>query len=82
MLPQPGGAVERGTEKRKYDSISGGGGDDDINDVATMGGVNLTEETRNMASSLELLGGQMRSCKDEAFLIGPALSARINAMGK
>ena len=48
-----------------------------------MGGVNLTEESRNiMASNAELLSGQMRSIKDETFLNMPALIAKINAKGK
>ncbi len=56
--------------------------DDDINDVATMGGVNLNEESRNiMATNSELMTGQMRSCKDQYFLQSQALTARINAIG-
>ncbi len=54
--------------------------DDDINDVATMGGVNLSEESRNiLATSSDLMSGQLRSCKDENFLISQALIARVNA---
>ena len=57
--------------------------DDDINDVATMGGVNLTEESRNiLATNSELMAGQLRSCKDENFLASGPLAARINAIGK
>ena len=56
--------------------------DDDINDVATMGGVNLSEESRNiLATNSELMSGQLRSCKDENFLFSQPLLARINAIG-
>lgn len=52
-------------------------GDDDINDVATMGGVNLAEETQRIMGSTELIGTQIRSCKDEVFLHLPALQNKI-----
>ena len=53
--------------------------DDDINDVATMGGVNLTEESRNiLATNSELMSGQLRSIKDETFLSMQPLMTRIN----
>lgn len=52
-------------------------GDDDINDVAAMGGVNLAEETQRILGSTELIGRQIRSCKDEVFLHMPALQAKI-----
>lgn len=56
--------------------------DDDINDVATMGGVNLSEETRNiMATNAEFIGTQTRSCKDECFLYHSPLSSKTNAIG-
>lgn len=49
--------------------------DDDINDVASMAGVNLSEESaRILATSSELVGMVTRSCKDEAFLSTPSLS--------
>ena len=57
--------------------------DDDINDVATMGGVNLSEESRNILSgSSELVGSQVRSCRDEPFLDTAVLNARIQRIGK
>jgi len=57
--------------------------DDDINDVATMGGVNLSEESRNILSgSSELIGTQVRSCRDEPFLDISVLNARIHRIGK
>lgn len=58
-------------------------GDDDINDVAAMGGVNLAEESQRILGSTELIGRQIRSCKDEVFLHLPALQSRIrNIMAK
>ena len=57
--------------------------DDDINDVATMGGVNLTEESRNiLATNSELVATPMRSCKDENFLKSKPLAARLKAIGE
>ncbi|KAI4785563.1 hypothetical protein KUCAC02_037683 [Chaenocephalus aceratus] len=52
--------------------------DDDINDVASMAGVNLNEENaRILATSSELVGTKIRSCKDEAFLPpGPLLKPK------
>lgn len=52
-------------------------GDDDINDVAAMGGVNLAEESQRILGSTELIGRHIRSCKDEVFLHLPALQSRI-----
>lgn len=55
-------------------------GDDDINDVAAMGGVNLAEETQRILGSTEFVGTQIRSCKDEIFLHMPALQAKIRGI--
>lgn len=52
--------------------------DDDINDVAAMGGVNLQEESQRMAAAANEVGTQIRSCKDDTFLFTNALSNRIN----
>lgn len=52
-------------------------GDDDINDVAAMGGVNLAEESQRILGSTELIGRQIRSCKDEVFLHLSPLQAKI-----
>lgn len=54
-------------------------GDDDINDVAAMGGVNLAEESQRILGSTEFVGTQIRSCKDEIFLNLPVLQQRIRA---
>lgn len=52
--------------------------DDDINDVASMAGVNLNEENaRILATSSELVGTKIRSCKDESFLPAGLLHRRI-----
>nr|XP_061812405.1 transcription initiation factor TFIID subunit 4-like [Nerophis lumbriciformis] len=52
--------------------------DDDINDVASMAGVNLSEENaRILATGSELVGTKIRSCKDEAFLPAGPLHRRI-----
>uniref|UniRef100_A0A3B5M0E2 TATA-box binding protein associated factor 4 n=1 Tax=Xiphophorus couchianus TaxID=32473 RepID=A0A3B5M0E2_9TELE len=57
--------------------------DDDINDVASMAGVNLSEENaRIMASSSELVGIVTRSCKDEAFLSISSLTRIVLQIGK
>ena len=48
-----------------------------------MGGVNLSEESRNiLATNAEYIGTQIRSCKDEAFLFHGPLLSRITAIGK
>ena len=55
---------------------------DDINDVATMGGVNLSEESKNiLATNSELIGSQIRSCQDKTFLPHDLLMSRIAAIG-
>ncbi|XP_068212197.1 transcription initiation factor TFIID subunit 4-like isoform X2 [Palaemon carinicauda] len=51
--------------------------DDDINDVAAMGGVNLGEESQRILDSTGFVGTQIRSCKDENFLLTAPLSQRI-----
>lgn len=55
-------------------------GDDDINDVAAMGGVNLVEESQRILGSTEMIGRQIRSCKDEVFLHLPSLQAKIRGI--
>jgi len=48
-----------------------------------MGGVNLSEESRNILSgSSEWIGTQVRSCRDEPFLDVSVLNARIQRIGK
>ena len=56
--------------------------DDDINDVALMAGVNISEENaRIQATSAQLVGTQIRSCKDELFLASSPLLNRIHHIG-
>ncbi|KAM7014749.1 transcription initiation factor TFIID subunit 4 isoform 1-T1 [Tautogolabrus adspersus] len=69
-----------GNQKNKLNDPGGGTfrDDDDINDVASMAGVNLNEESaRILATNSELVGTQIRSCKDEAFLHPGLLHRRI-----
>lgn len=53
--------------------------DEDINDVPTMGGVNVAEECRAILSTGDD-GAEARSCKDENFLFTDALHKRISAL--
>ncbi|XP_059569198.1 transcription initiation factor TFIID subunit 4 isoform X2 [Alligator mississippiensis] len=72
-------------QKNKLKEPGGGSfrDDDDINDVASMAGVNLSEESaRILATNSELVGTLTRSCKDEAFLFSAPLQRRILEIGK
>ncbi|KAG7472379.1 hypothetical protein MATL_G00108290 [Megalops atlanticus] len=72
-------------QKNKLKEAGGGSfrDDDDINDVASMAGVNLSEESaRILATNSELVGVVTRSCKDEAFLYTPSLHRRVLDIGK
>uniref|UniRef100_A0A8C4SCP2 TATA-box binding protein associated factor 4 n=1 Tax=Erpetoichthys calabaricus TaxID=27687 RepID=A0A8C4SCP2_ERPCA len=72
-------------QKNKLKDTGGGSfrDDDDINDVASMAGVNLSEESaRILATNSDLVGTLMRSCKDEAFFFTPSLHRRIAEIGK
>ncbi|XP_045464711.1 transcription initiation factor TFIID subunit 4 isoform X3 [Harmonia axyridis] len=65
------------TKDKEKNSFSTYAGDDDINDVAAMGGVNLAEESQKILGSTEFVGTQIRSCKEEMMCsIGP-LQQRI-----
>ncbi|CAH4033008.1 transcription initiation factor TFIID subunit 4 isoform X1 [Pieris brassicae] len=55
-------------------------GDDDINDVAAMGGVNLAEETQRILGSTELIGTQIRSIKDEYLVPMGIMQNRVKAV--
>ncbi|XP_039590378.1 transcription initiation factor TFIID subunit 4 isoform X1 [Polypterus senegalus] len=73
------------SQKNKLKDTGGGSfrDDDDINDVASMAGVNLSEESaRILATNSDLVGTLMRSCKDEAFFFTPSLHRRIAEIGK
>ncbi|XP_059922589.1 transcription initiation factor TFIID subunit 4B-like isoform X3 [Gadus macrocephalus] len=57
--------------------------DDDINDVASMAGVNLKEESvRILAGGGIVIGSVVRSCQDTPFLYTGALHARILRTGE
>lgn len=64
-------------EKKSFSSSAAYVGDDDINDVAAMGGVNLAEETQRILGSTDFVGTQIRSCKDEILLPQNPLVAKI-----
>ncbi|XP_037629472.1 transcription initiation factor TFIID subunit 4-like isoform X2 [Sebastes umbrosus] len=75
------------TAAQKNKLREAGGGtfrdDDDINDVASMAGVNLSEESaRILATNSELVGKVTRSCKDETFLATSLLTRRALEIGK
>ncbi|XP_074537464.1 transcription initiation factor TFIID subunit 4-like isoform X2 [Halichoeres trimaculatus] len=74
------------TAAQKNKLKEGGGtfrDDDDINDVASMAGVNLSEESaRILATNSEHVGVVMRSCKDESFLSTALLTQRTLEIGK
>ncbi|XP_076248168.1 transcription initiation factor TFIID subunit 4 isoform X2 [Calliopsis andreniformis] len=73
FVPKP---ATKEKEKKTFSS-AGYTGDDDINDVAAMGGVNLAEESQRILGSTEFVGTQIRSCKDEVFLHMTPLQQRI-----
>ncbi|XP_014675326.1 PREDICTED: transcription initiation factor TFIID subunit 4-like [Priapulus caudatus] len=79
LKPRPGIHVRAGASApQREKGHSAFRDDDDINDVAAMGGVNLIEESqRILASTTEHVGTVERSCKDESFLLGSALQTRI-----
>ncbi|XP_063058105.1 transcription initiation factor TFIID subunit 4 [Engraulis encrasicolus] len=54
--------------------------DDDINDVASMAGVSVSEErARILATGSESVGRVIRSCRDEPWLCPTALRSRITS---
>ncbi|XP_054653401.1 transcription initiation factor TFIID subunit 4-like [Dunckerocampus dactyliophorus] len=72
-------------QKNKTQAIGGATfrDDDDINDVASMAGVNLSEESaRILATNSVLVGAVTRSCKDEAFLSTSLLTQRALDISK
>ncbi|KQS44188.1 transcription initiation factor TFIID subunit 4 isoform X5 [Drosophila erecta] len=75
-----GAAASAANSFFQQSSMSSMYGDDDINDVAAMGGVNLAEESQRILGCTENIGTQIRSCKDEVFLNLPSLQARIRAI--
>ncbi|XP_069778676.1 transcription initiation factor TFIID subunit 4-like isoform X2 [Narcine bancroftii] len=56
--------------------------EDDINDVASMAGVNINEENaRILATNSELVGAVIRSYKEETFLFSVPLQKKILEIG-
>ncbi|EFX79515.1 hypothetical protein DAPPUDRAFT_304474 [Daphnia pulex] len=78
-LPVPTGPKDASKEKKAFTfgSSLAGLADNDINDVAAMGGVNLAEESQRILGSTDMIGTQIRSCKDENFLFTGPLQRRI-----
>ncbi|XP_068046387.1 transcription initiation factor TFIID subunit 4B isoform X3 [Anomalospiza imberbis] len=57
--------------------------EDDVNDVTSMAGVNLSEENACiLATNSELIGTVIHSCTDEPFLSLEALQSKILNIGK
>ncbi|XP_047443594.1 transcription initiation factor TFIID subunit 4-like isoform X2 [Mugil cephalus] len=54
--------------------------DDDINDVASMAGVNLREENAQILTSV--VGSVVQSCQDQLFLSPPPMLSRILRTGQ
>ncbi|KAL2103628.1 hypothetical protein ACEWY4_000496 [Coilia grayii] len=78
-------ALASAAQKNKLKEAGGGSfrDDDDINDVASMAGVNLSEESaRILATNSELVGAVTRSCKDEAFLFTESLRRKMLEIGR
>ncbi|KAF5272699.1 hypothetical protein FQA39_LY07726 [Lamprigera yunnana] len=69
--------ITKDKEKKSFSSAYTG--DDDINDVAAMGGVNLAEESQRILGSTEFVGTQIRSCKEEFLLSVVPLQQRIKS---
>ncbi|XP_038622442.1 transcription initiation factor TFIID subunit 4B, partial [Tachyglossus aculeatus] len=66
---------ENGTASFSYE--------DDINDVTSMAGVNLSEENACiLATNAKLVGTLVRSCKEEPFLLPAVLQRRILDTGR
>ncbi|XP_068598241.1 transcription initiation factor TFIID subunit 4-like [Brachionichthys hirsutus] len=55
---------------------------EDLNDVASMAGVKLTEESDKLATSSGIVGFVTHSCKEEAFLSCPILEKRMLEIGR
>lgn len=75
--PVPSNLKPAAKDKEKKTFSSAYTGDDDINDVAAMGGVNLAEETQKILGSTEFVGTQIRSCKEDILCSMPPLQQKI-----
>merc|ERR1719317_656755 len=77
LLPPPKGPQAVIRDKKSGNNAYSAAGDDDINDVAAMGGVNLAEEANRILGSTDNVGSVIRSCKDETFLQTGLLHQKI-----
>merc|ERR1719427_1982290 len=77
LLPPPKGPQAVIRDKKSGNNAYSAAGDDDINDVSAMGGVNLAEEANRILGSTDNVGSVIRSCKDETFLQTGLLHQRI-----
>lgn len=78
--PVPSNLKLAAKDKEKKTFSTAYTGDDDINDVAAMGGVNLAEETQKILGSTEFVGTQIRSCKEEIMCSMGPLQQKIRQM--
>ncbi|XP_078469923.1 uncharacterized protein LOC144732322 [Lampetra planeri] len=83
----PGATGLQASASQKGKMKDPGGGtfkdDDDINDVASMAGVNINEESARIAATgSDTVGTQIRSCRDEAFLSAGPLQRRLLDIGR
>merc|ERR1719209_1638225 len=81
LLPQPK-APQAVVRDKKAGNAYSAAGDDDINDVAAMGGGNLAEEANRILGATDNVGTVVRSCKDETFLQTGLLHQRITRICK
>jgi len=81
-LSAKSGALPVIRDKKSAGNSYSAAGDDDINDVAAMGGVNLQEEANRILGSTDNVGNVIRSCKDETFLQTGLLHQRISRICK
>merc|ERR1719244_2236958 len=77
LLPPPKAPAAVVRDKKAGNAYSAAG-DDDINDVAAMGGVNLAEEANRILGATDNVGTVVRSCKDETFLQTGLLHQKIS----
>merc|ERR1719430_1110879 len=82
ILPPPKGPQAVIRDKKSGNNAYSAAGDDDINDVAAMGGVNLAEEANRILGATDNVGTVVRSCKDETFLQTGLLHQRITRICK
>ncbi|KAK0145175.1 Transcription initiation factor TFIID subunit 4 [Merluccius polli] len=78
-------SAQTAAQRNKLKEAGGGTfrDDDDINDVASMAGVDLSEESaRILATNSDVVGTVTRSCKDQPFLSTTLLTRRVLEIGR